>query len=238
MRARKAVDRQLLREVLAFSCGTLAALVVCLCCFIAYANAPENRPEQVIAEPLTATERTIKPVPAGTYMPLYLQTEPQWAHFPYANGTIGDSGCGLACAAMAIKYMTTQDVTPATLSDLVGTSCLTGNVNDPAKFASWIISTYPEYGITATPKFYLVESALDKVNSGWMCFAGLSGDFGEASYTGHVVLIWRSDDSGYWVRDPASAANSARAFTAEELQGVDFSYFVGIRGGFYDTARH
>lgn len=238
MQTRKRVNEQTLREALAFLSGATAALMVCLFYLVAYANTPENRPEQDATATLAVTERTIKPISADAYMPLYLQTEPQWAHFPYANGTIGDSGCGLACAAMAIKYMTTQDVTPATLSDLVGASCLTDNVNDPAKFASWIVSTYPEYGITATPKFYLLESALDMVNSGWVCFAGLSGGFGEAIYASHVVLLWRSDDGGYWVRDPASAANSAHAFTAEELHSVDFSYFVGIRSGFYDIARH
>lgn len=221
-----------LHDALVFACGALAAMIVCAAAVVLAVNAQSHAMRE--QEPaLSMAEPVYKPIPAGTYMPLYLQTEPQWAHFAYADGTIGDSGCGLACAAMAIKYMTTQDVTPATLADLVGASCLTGSVNDPSKFASWIISTYPEYDIQTTPKFYLLESALDKVNSGWMCFAGLAGDFGDSTYNGHVVLIWRSDDSGYWVRDPASAGNSARAFTADELQGVDFIYFVGIRGGNY-----
>ena len=41
-----------------------------------------------------------------------------------------------------------------------------------------------------------------------------------------------------WIRDPASAGNSARAFTLEELEQVDFHYFYCIRGGFYGTQRH
>lgn len=226
--------RGALREALAFACGALLSVAVCFAVVVITANTQDaTAPEPETALPVS--EPAYKPIPAGTYMPLYLQDEPQWGHFPYGGGTIADSGCGLACAAMAIKYMTTQDVTPATLADSVGASCLTGNVNDPSKFASWIIGTYPEYGIQATQKLYLLDSALDKVNNGWMCFAGLSGNFGDSDYSGHVVLIWRCDDGGYWVRDPASAANSARAFSAEELQGVDFSYFVGIRGGNYGT---
>lgn len=235
MRAHK--SRDALREGLAFACGALFAAALCFAVVVIVANVQNHdQPEPETALPVS--EPAYKPIPAGTYMPLYLQDEPQWGHFPYGGGTIADSGCGLACAAMAIKYMTTQDVTPATLADSVGTSCLTGNVNDPSKFASWIIGTYPEYGIQATQKLYLLESALDKVNSGWMCFAGLSGGFGDSDYSGHVILIWRSDDSGYWVRDPASAANSARAFSLEELQAVDFTYFVGIRGGNYGTTRN
>lgn len=61
----------------------------------------------------------------------------------------------------------------------------------------------------------------------------MSGTLGDRDYGGHVVLIWRADDDGYWIRDPASAGNSARAFTLEELEQVDFHYFYCIRGGFY-----
>lgn len=134
------------------------------------------------------------PIAEGNHMPLWLQRDPQWDYVPYAGGTIGDSGCGLTCAAMAIKYMTLQEVTPLTLASYVGDTCLT---------------------------------------DGWLAFAGVTGDLGEEDYGGHVVLIWRADDDGYWVRDPASAANSARAFTLEELERVDFRYFYCIRGGFY-----
>ena len=79
------------------------------------------------------------------------QTDPQWDYVPYAGGTIGDYGCGLTCAAMAIKYMTLQDITPLTLASFVGDACLTDGVNDPGKFCTWIAEHYPEYGIESTP---------------------------------------------------------------------------------------
>ena len=56
---------------------------------------------------------------------------------------------------------------------------------------------------------------------------------GSSEYEGHVVMIWRANDEGYWVRDPDSGANSARPFSAEELSAVDFSYFYSIRGAIY-----
>ena len=238
MKPRKAANRKLLREVCAFSCGALAALVFCFGCFVAFASAPENHTEQEQPEPLTVREREIKPVPAGTYMPLYLQTDAQWSEKPYASGTIGDSGCGLACAAMAVKALTTQDVTPLTLSDAVGNACLTDGVNDPEKFAQWIEANYGDYGIEVSQKVYALKRALAYVDDGWLCFAGLHGAFGDTEYGGHVVLIWRADDGGYWVRDPASAANSAHLFTTEELNAVDFRYFVCVRGGKYGNAGH
>lgn len=233
---RRRDSRGLLRKLLIFACGALFSMVLCFAFFIACAS--ERPAAETIGETtaLEVREQPVKPVLAGTYMPLYMQTDPQWAHVEYAGGTIGDSGCGLACAAMAVKCMTTQEVTPLTLADAVGASCLTGNVNDPSKFAAWIVGTYADYGIEATPKMYLLDSALDRVSSGWLCFAGLEGAMGDSDYSGHVVLIWRSDDSGYWVRDPASAANSARPFSKEELNAVDFRYFVCVRGGHYGNA--
>ena len=75
-----------------------------------------------------------RPIAEGNSMPLWLQTDPQWDYIPYAGGTIGDNGCGLTCAAMAVKYMTLQDITPLTLASFVGDTCLTDGVNDPGKF--------------------------------------------------------------------------------------------------------
>ena len=96
------------------------------------------------------------------------------------GGTIGDSGCGLVCAAMAVKYITTQDVTPLTVAGAVGTACLTDGVNDMEKFAQWIASTYEPYGITHTGKLYSLQSALAKVDAGAVCFAGVRGTFGDS----------------------------------------------------------
>lgn len=171
-------------------------------------------------------------------MPLWLQNDPQWRSVSYAGGTIGGYGCGLTCAAMAIKYMTHQDITPPKLASLVGDTCLTDGVNDPGKFCSWIAEHYPEYGIESTPISYDLAPTLQNVSEGWLAFAGMSGTLGDSAYGGHVVLVWRADDEGYWIRDPASAGNSARAFTLDELEQVDFAYFYCIRGGFYGAQRH
>ncbi len=39
----------------------------------------------------------------------------------------------------------------------------------------------------------------------------MSGTLGDRDYGGHVVLIWRADDDGYWIRDPASCWELQRA---------------------------
>lgn len=174
-----------------------------------------------------------RPLPEGNHMPLWLQTDPQWSYIPYAGGTIGDRGCSLVAAAMAIKYMTLQEVTPLQLADAVGDTCLTDGVNDPKKFCEYIQRVYPEYGIETTYQMWNMSDVAQFVDDGWMAFGGMSGKIGDSDYSGHVVLIWRSDDDGYWVRDPASAGNSSRPFTLEELEQVKFKYFYCIRGGLY-----
>lgn len=179
-----------------------------------------------------------RPIAEGNHMPLWLQTDPQWDYIPYAGGTVGDSGCGLVCAAMALEYMTVQGITPLQLSDYVGNSCLTDGVNDAGKFCTWMTNHYPEYRIESNGIYYEASRALADVTDGWLVFAGISGTLGDAEYDGHVVLIWRADDDGYWIRDPDSAGNSSRPFSAEELQSVDFKYFHSVRGGLYGAQRN
>lgn len=229
-------------RLLSFCIGAISALVVFAALMVAHANDDAKalagaRESGIRAAQSVYDHRVLdRPIPSGTYMPLYLQTDAQWSYVPYAGGTVGDSGCGLTCAAMAVKYLTTQDVTPLQIAGLVGDSCLTDGVNDPGKFCEWMASVYPEYGIEYSQISYDLDAVLASVSDGWLAFAGMSGALGGSEYDGHVVMIWRADDSGYWLRDPASAENSARPFSHEELSSVDFKYFYTIRGGFYGNA--
>lgn len=224
--------------------GALASMLFCGLLIVGHIESDAGALQRAREEGYAAAEEdriailADRPVEDGTHMPLWLQTDPQWNDVPYAGGTIGDSGCGLTCASMVIKFLTLQDVTPQILASFVGDACLTDGVNDPRKLCSWIVQHYPEYGIESTTISYDLPSALQNVSDGWIAFAGMSGVLGDSHYGGHVVLIWRSDDGGYWIRDPASAGNSSRAFTLEELEQVDFKYFYCIRGGLYGTQRN
>ena len=240
MRRPSAVRRDVV--ACAFLLGALAAMVFCGMLIVGASDGIEQVRSDAYEDGMSdATNRqqaivSDRPLPEGNHMPLWLQGDPQWSSLPYAGGTIGDSGCGLVCSAMAIKYMTLQDVTPIQLADAVGDDCLTDGVNDPAKFCGYIEKNYPEYRIERADRRWAVEDALKLVDDGWLAFAGLSGRLGDREYSGHVVLIWRSDDAGYWIRDPASAGNSARPFTKDELKQVSFRYFDFIKGGLYGNA--
>lgn len=172
-----------------------------------------------------------RPVPGGDVMQLWLQDDPQWAGAAYAGGTVGDSGCGLVCAAMALEYMTSQRVTPPQLADRVGDSCLTDGVNDMGKFCRYIEETYPGYGIESAGQVYRIDDALALVRDGWLVFCGMSGELGDSEYYDHVVMLWAESDGSYWMRDPDSGGNSQRAWGEDELREVDWKCFYGIRGG-------
>lgn len=177
-----------------------------------------------------------RPVPEGVWMPLWLQTDPQWSQVGYSTGTIESHGCGLTCAAMAVKYMTTQDVTPLILSGSVGDECLADGVNDMAKFSRWICERYPEYGIEYSGAVWTLDEALGLVDDGWLVFAGMEGSLGDRQYGSHVVLLWGVDeDGGYLMRDPDDAENSARAWTRDELAAATWVSFNGLRGGHYGS---
>lgn len=219
--------------------GALASMVFCGLLLVGHANEDAQAVMEARSDGYEAAERdwsaiiAERPATDVLTMPLWLQTDPQWAYAPYAGGTIGDSGCGLVCAAMALEYMTLQGVNPLQLADCVGDSCLTAGVNDPGKFCEWIKGKFPEFRIESSEIYYELDRALSDVQNGWLVFAGMSGALGDDDYDGHVVMIWRADDAGFWIRDPASGANSSRPFSAEELSAVDFKYFYSIRGGLY-----
>lgn len=219
--------------------GVLAAMLPCGLLIVGHVEDDATALIQARQEGYKAAEQDQsvivrdRPIAEGNNMPLWLQTDPQWSYIPYASGTIGNSGCGLVCAAMALEFMTRRGITPLQLAGSVGDSCLTDNVNDPGKFCLWIENHYPEYQIESSRIYFETDRALSDVKSGWLVFAGMSGALGDAEYGGHVVLIWRADDEGYWVRDPDSGTNSSRPFSADELAVVNFKYFYSIRGGFY-----
>lgn len=237
MTNRSKTSRQ--KECVAFLLGMLAAIALSLVLIVQISNQDASEIMNSRNEGYEAAQRdwqalvSDRPIVEGNHMPLWLQTDPQWSEVPYAGDTIRGSGCGLVCAAMALKYMTLQDVTPSLLADYVGDECLTGGVNDPGKFCAWIKSHYEDYEIESSDIYFDTDRALSDVHSGWLVFAGMSGKLGDSEYGGHVVLIWHADDGGWWLRDPDSGTNSAREFTQEELEAVNFKYFYSIRGGLY-----
>lgn len=169
-----------------------------------------------------------RPVESSGIMPLYLQKDQQWSESVYSAGTIGSYGCGLTAAAMAVCYLTTDHVTPKDLLSHVGSECLTDGVNDMGKFAAWLSEHYS--GLVKLDTFWDIDDALDRVDEGWLVFAGMGGGLGDRTYGSHVILIWSSNGDGtYQIRDPDDGDNSIRAWSREELETVEWGSFNAIK---------
>lgn len=225
-RGRVVSDGQIAAMFLAF------AFLVLLCvglaaCVAHFASGQPTASDGVDETALPVSDVPLpKVIPAGRTMPLYLQDDVQWAHIEYAGGsTIAESGCGLACAAMALEYLTNQKTTPRDLQGIVGDTCTVHGLNDMALFGNYMEQAY---GLSMSDIYYSLDQALADVGSGSVVFASLAGDFGDSSYGGHIVAIWHVDGDAVFVRDPASGANSQHRFTRGELAEVEWSYFYSL----------
>lgn len=94
----------------------LLPLLVLLLWGCADPEAPETQPPQTMSTVPAETTAPIEEIPAETEpvvfetVPAYFQTD--YPYIRYGDGTIGSSGCGITCLAMAASYVTDREYTP------------------------------------------------------------------------------------------------------------------------------
>lgn len=167
--------------------------------------------------------------PAPAEPPLYYQADERWGGLPYAtaDSCVAESGCGLCCAAMAASYLTGEDITPPALLNLVGNRCIDGGVNHMGRFCEELRDLY---GIEYRD-LWTLEDAESHLRDGWMLFAGMEGAVyeGGKEYGGHVLLIWKCDEEGVYIRDPDDPTLQA-PISWERFRAIEWgSYFYAIR---------
>lgn len=182
-----------------------------------------TQPIHVLEEPEVPVVTDTPAVRKYEWPPLYYQFDERWADYPYAGGTIEENGCGLTAFASALSYKRQYKITPDTLAEVVGDSCLTAGVNDIGKFLAFFKD---DYGLVYSDIFYLREQALQRLHEGCIVFAGVEGTVGRESYSGHIVLLW--EVYGHInLLDPASSTNGG--LTEEEFNAADFTYFYWLK---------
>lgn len=158
-------------------------------------------------------------------MPMYLQADAAWGGIPYASSNLENAGCGLVAASMAFEYLSREPVDPPALLAEVGETCLTGGVNDPGRFCDYAVG---RYGFEASGIYWSIGEAVASVTEDSVAFASVKGTFGDNWYGGHIVLIWKVDEQGVWIMDPAHAGNSSRPFSMDELERTNWVYFYTL----------
>lgn len=186
-----------------------------------------NRHEQPAVEPRLAE---VQDAPA-TEPPLYYQADGRWGGLPYATAgsTVAESGCGLCCAAMAASWITGEEITPPVLLNLVGNRCIDAGQNHMGRFCEELNALY---GIEYQDLWSLGD-AEEYLRAGWMIFAGMSGRVHPEGreYGAHVLLIWRCDSDGVYIKDPDDITFGG-FITWGQFEAIDWgSYFYAIREG-------
>lgn len=161
--------------------------------------------------------------------PYYYQADERWGGLPYAtaDSTVAESGCGLCCAAMAASYITGEDITPPMLLNLVGNRCIDGGMNHMGRFCEELNDLYGiEY-----QDLWTLDDAESYLRDGWMLFSGMGGAVyeGGREYGAHVLLIWKCDEDGVYIKDPDDPSLT-EPISWERFRGIDWgSYFYAVR---------
>lgn len=233
-------DTKFLVGILAAAATVMAVLV--LFCIAGWMDAGKLASNTIQARLEARHERVMvsdKPEPVQPspverpYIPLMLQTDPQWADVPYGQDTIGESGCGLVVATMALDYLAGINKAPDELAAEVGDSALVaasdgnGYDNDMAAFGRYFDK---QYGLETSERYYDAQTALESLRDGKLVFASTRGTIRDNTYPGgHIVLLWKYHNGMVWLRDPYSGANSGEPMPDTEfVDGILWSYFYTI----------
>lgn len=141
-------------------------------------------------------------------VPLFLQWDKRWGYESFGDSIIGLAGCGPTCLSMAYVYFT---------RDLNGT---------PREIASYCEKNgyYTEYGTSwslwtdglaalglSGKELPLNENSMKKaLDQGKLIVCSMRpGDF---TTSGHYILLYDYDDTGFCIKDPNRVSNSSRTW--------------------------
>lgn len=155
-----------------------------------------------------------------------MQTDERWAGLPYAETTIGESGCGLTCAAMAWSYLSNEVWTPVRLLNSVGNSNVQEGQNYMPGFCEWMVGQDPT--LDCSVLYESRDRALEESADGRMVFASMTGQLHGSgqSYGGHIVLITGTGNGLVTINDPCE--ESEVQISVDDFQSVSWGYFISI----------
>lgn len=149
------------------------------------------------------TDHELKKVPA------YFQWDSKWATKSYANGNMGNSGCGPTCMSMVAVYFTgDEELSPEWMADFS-----TGNDYIMGGKTAWTLMSEgaQKLGLKVeemAPDEEQMKKQLDKERV-MICSMG-PGDFTKA---GHFIVITDYDEDGFIVRDPNNKENNQKSWS-------------------------
>lgn len=146
-------------------------------------------------------------------VPLFLQWDKRWGYESYGDSIIGLAGCGPTCLSMAYVYFTHDlNGTPreiATYCEKNGYYTQNGT--------SWSLWTEGLSALGLSGKeLPLSENSMKKaLDQGKLIVCSMRpGDF---TTSGHYILLYDYDDTGFCIKDPNRISNTSRTWDYDTL---------------------
>jgi len=148
--------------------------------------------------------------------PLFLQWDIRWGYMPYgSDSTVGSSGCGPTCLAMAVYYLTGNT---ACTPDAIAKYSLDTKYYVEGTGTAWaLMDNYPPlYGLKVTHPSLReanLKAELDKGNI--LICSCRPGDF---TSEGHFIVIYGYDENGFKINDPKCVYRSRQSWTYKQIK--------------------
>ena len=155
----------------------------------------------------------------------YKQWDERWASYPYGNGTIQSSGCGITCMAMIVATFIDNTITPPVMADLSMKNG--GYVSGQGSAMPVVVSAAAkEYKLQyKSISFDEIEKYLG--NGAFVIWGCHTGYF-SSSAAGHVMIIRGMQDGKILLADPNREENNTKAFEPSFIQQEAKGYYIAV----------
>lgn len=149
--------------------------------------------------------------------PLFLQWDPRWGYASYGDGSnIGLAGCGPTSLAMALYYLTKDEtVTP----DAIAKYSMENGYYMAGTGTAWILmeDAPARYGVAVDKPGISGDIMRAELDAGHVLICAMrAGDF---TASGHFIVIYGYDETGFFVNDPNCVARSRESWSYERIGG-------------------
>ena len=147
--------------------------------------------------------------------PLLLQWDPRWGYQTYGDSCVGVAGCGPTCLSMVMLYLTGDEML---MPDVIANYAMEKGYYVNGTGTAWaLIDSFPIwYGIEVSETKVTERAIKSELDKGKVLICAMGqGDF---TVSGHFIVIYGHDDSGFQVNDPNCVARSRKEWTFEEIK--------------------
>ena len=148
--------------------------------------------------------------------PLFLQFDPRWGYMIYGtDGNMGSSGCGPTCLSMAVYYLTKDS--SHTPDSVARYSLEHGHYVSGVGTAWSLLSSYPRaFGLKSYQISWSEANLKAQLDKGNILICSVRP--GNFTFSGHFIVIYGYDETGFKINDPKCVYRSGFTWTYEQIK--------------------